>query len=123
MGYIEPVHGTERYHDLVPVYRYRFIPVHSGSVPWDGTELSLHPGNSGPVHPGTGQQPSQTVPFRSGTGSFRSGGPIPVDCRPKTVRKYPYDGLEHEANESGLKQRKVILGRKDHGMSFGRTCL
>ncbi|WMV12660.1 hypothetical protein MTR67_006045 [Solanum verrucosum] len=33
MGYIEPVHGTERYHDLVPVYRYRFIPVHSGSVP------------------------------------------------------------------------------------------
>ncbi|WMV30707.1 hypothetical protein MTR67_024092 [Solanum verrucosum] len=33
MGYIEPVHGTERYHDLVPVYRYRFIPIHSGSVP------------------------------------------------------------------------------------------
>ncbi|WMV40508.1 hypothetical protein MTR67_033893 [Solanum verrucosum] len=35
MGYIEPVHGTERYHDLVPVYRYRFIPVpfRSGPVP------------------------------------------------------------------------------------------
>uniref|UniRef100_M1A3B3 Uncharacterized protein n=1 Tax=Solanum tuberosum TaxID=4113 RepID=M1A3B3_SOLTU len=31
---------------------------------------------------------------------------IQVDCRPKTVRKYPYDGLEHEANESGLKQAK-----------------
>ncbi|WMV32150.1 hypothetical protein MTR67_025535 [Solanum verrucosum] len=70
MGYIEPVHGTERYHDLVPVYQYRFIPVHSGSVPV----------RSGPVHPGTGQQPGQTVPFRSGTGSFRSGGPIPVRC-------------------------------------------
>ncbi|KAH0645302.1 hypothetical protein KY284_033186 [Solanum tuberosum] len=60
-------------------YRYtgtgssRFIPVpfRSGPVPWDGTELSLHPGSSGPVHPGTGQQPGQTVPFRSGTGSFR----------------------------------------------------
>ncbi|WMV23384.1 hypothetical protein MTR67_016769 [Solanum verrucosum] len=37
MGYTEPVHGTERYHDLVPVYRFRFIPVHSGSVPvWSG---------------------------------------------------------------------------------------
>ncbi|KAH0761420.1 hypothetical protein KY290_017493 [Solanum tuberosum] len=63
-------------------YRYRFIPVHSGSVPvrsgtgpipWDGTELSLHPGSSGPVHPGTGQQPDQTVPFRSGTACLKPG--------------------------------------------------
>ncbi|WMV44865.1 hypothetical protein MTR67_038250 [Solanum verrucosum] len=82
MGYIEPVHGTERYTERNGSFRFRSGPVRSGTgpVPWDGTELSLHPGNSGPVHPGTGQQPGQTVPFRSGTGSFRSGGPIPVRC-------------------------------------------
>ena len=32
-GYSKPVHGTGRNRSFVPVYRYRFIPVHSGSGP------------------------------------------------------------------------------------------
>ncbi|KAG5620292.1 hypothetical protein H5410_005510 [Solanum commersonii] len=55
----------ERYHDLVPVYRYRFIPVHSDSGPVpvrSRTELSLHPGSSDQVHLGTDQQPGQIRP-------------------------------------------------------------
>ncbi|KAG5616116.1 hypothetical protein H5410_015940 [Solanum commersonii] len=32
MGHREPIHGTKWYHDLIPVYRYRFIPVYSGSI-------------------------------------------------------------------------------------------
>ncbi|KAH0783259.1 hypothetical protein KY290_002857 [Solanum tuberosum] len=102
MGYIEPVHGTERYHDLVPVYRYRFIPVHSGSVPVrsgpaicvvpfiPSRSVPVRPGSI-PVYSGTGRNRASipVVPVRfipvpvnnpvkpSRSGSFRSGGPIP----------------------------------------------
>ncbi|KAG5589880.1 hypothetical protein H5410_040394 [Solanum commersonii] len=32
-GHRESVHGKERYHNLIPVYRYQYILIYSGSVP------------------------------------------------------------------------------------------
>ncbi|KAG5626564.1 hypothetical protein H5410_011782 [Solanum commersonii] len=48
MGHHEPVHGMERYHDLIPVYRYQHISIYSGFVPVQSGEKSVTPDTACP---------------------------------------------------------------------------